>query len=256
MEESASMHGQFLEINIDKLRQNHNQPRINFDGSFIAELAASIKEFGIIEPLIVREDNSGKFTIVAGEQRYRAAKLTGMASVPCIVSQNGNDTEIALAENMLRQNLSVIEEAEALSYLASSGIPQKVIAKKFGKAASTISEYLAIAERLPEAIKEQCRGNRRYALRELKKIAVAPPEVQLDMFSTYKKKVESSIRTPSKNKRTSEASLMTAIKSLSGQLDNFCPGAETNGNEEMVLEIEMLHKKLSEYLTELRRVEV
>jgi ParB family chromosome partitioning protein len=207
-------------VDINNLTPNPDQPRQHFDTTVINELAASLKELGFINPITVREGSDGLKIIIAGEQRFRAAKLAGLLQVPCIIKNGNNAAEIALAENMLRQNLTAIEESEALARLVSQGFSQKTLCQKFSKAASTISELIAIAG-LPDDIKAQCRNNHEYARRELKKIASAPSELQSAMFDAYKKKMASSIRTPNKNERSVAASLKTVVKTLGSRLDTF-----------------------------------
>jgi ParB family chromosome partitioning protein len=207
-------------VDINNLIPNPDQPRHHFDTTVINELAASLQELGFINPITVREGNNGIKIIIAGEQRFRAAKLAGLLQVPCIIKSGDNSAEIALAENMLRQNLTAIEESEALARLVSQGVSQKTLCQKFSKAASTISELIAIAG-LPDDIKAQCRNNHEYARRELKKIASAPAELQFAMFDAYKKKMASSIRTPNKSERSAAASFKTVLKSLGNRLGSF-----------------------------------
>jgi len=164
--------------------------------------------------------------------------------VPCIIKNGNNSAEIALAENMLRQNLTAIEESEALARLVSQGVSQKTLCQKFSKAASTISELIAIAG-LPDEIKAQCRNNHEYARRELKKIASAPAELQSAMFDAYKKKMASSIRTPNKNERSATASLKTVVKTLGSRLDTFEQIEASVEKEGIREELQLLRDKIN-----------
>lgn len=147
-----------IEVEIGNLRPNPDQPRSNFDDAALQELAASIAEHGLIQPIAVIEDpeKEGGFVIVAGERRYRAYKLLGKTSIPAIMT-SGNPDEIALIENMQREDLSPIEEAEALAKLMERHkYKQEVLAKVIGKARTTITELLSLTA-LPDEIKAECR---------------------------------------------------------------------------------------------------
>ena len=254
MDESLKIQDQIELVAIDNLTPNPEQPRKHFDDNVIAELASSLKELGFINPITVREGENGTRIIIAGEQRYRAAKLAGITMVPCIVKSNDNTAEISLAENMMRQNLTAVEEAEALLKLMLQGVSQKMIAKKFGKAQSTISELIAIAN-MPEYIKSQCRSNHEYARRELKKIATAPADKQMVMFESYKKKIASTVRTPHKSERPASASLKTAVKLLSNRIDTFDQVDSVVDQNEITTELQLVRDKIDALLASFRRVE-
>ena len=126
---------------------NPNQPRKRFDYDELEGLAQSIRANGILQPLIVRQLESGKFELVAGERRLRAARLIGLTKVPCVVG-NISETEsavFAVLENLQRQNLDYFEEAEALAMLVSDyHMGQDELCKKLGKAQSTLSNKLRL----------------------------------------------------------------------------------------------------------------
>ena len=143
-----------IQIEIDKIEPNPYQPRHDFVG--LEELADSIRQNGILQPLTVRRENNA-FQLVAGERRLRAAKLAGMTSVPCIlVEMTGrNSAVMALIENIQRQDLSVFDEAEAIAKLIDYyGMTQEDAAVKLGKSQSTIANKLRILK-LPESVKEK-----------------------------------------------------------------------------------------------------
>lgn len=137
---------QIQEIKINQIKANPYQPRKFFDPILLEELAKSISEYGIIQPLIVRE-NKGKFELVAGERRWRAAQIIGLSSVPVIV-KNYNDkdmAEIALIENLQREDLNYFEEAEGYKKLIDEfSLKQDEIAKRMGKRQSTIANKLRL----------------------------------------------------------------------------------------------------------------
>lgn len=153
--EETSSAGTF-KINIDNISSNPHQPRQQFDEETLLELAASIKEKGIITPITVR-DNAGHYVLIAGERRLRAAKLAGLLDIPAYVIDVENDAEMmemALIENIQRENLNPIEEAEAFAVLNSKyGLSQDVVAKSVGKKRVTVTNSLRLLN-LPSEIKE------------------------------------------------------------------------------------------------------
>ncbi len=108
-----------IELDIDKIQPNPNQPRKNFDQEALDDLACSIKIHGVIQPIVVNRAEDGKYLIIAGERRYRAAKIAGLEKIPAIVV-NINEIQriqMSLIENIQRENLNAIEEATAYQYL-------------------------------------------------------------------------------------------------------------------------------------------
>ena len=138
---------QILSIPQGDILPNPNQPRKRFDYDELEGLAQSIRANGILQPLIVRALENGKYELVAGERRLRAARLTGLTKVPCVVSDiSETDSAIfAVLENLQRQDLDYFEEAEALAVLISDyHMGQEELCKKLGKAQSTISNKLRL----------------------------------------------------------------------------------------------------------------
>lgn len=144
-----------VELNIDKIIPNPDQPRLYFADDKIKELAASIKEHGIFQPIIVKK-NGDNYLIVAGERRYRAAKLVNLKKMPAVV-RNYSDLEVAeisLIENLQRENLSAIEEAKAYqAILNKTKMTHDQLAKKISKSRSHITNLLGLLK-LPEEVKE------------------------------------------------------------------------------------------------------
>lgn len=145
---------EIVELNIADIRSNPYQPRKSFDEQALNELAESIKEHGLVQPIIVKKSIKG-YEIVAGERRTKASKIAGKTTIPAII-RDFNDTqmmEIALIENIQRENLNPIEEANAYEkILTAENITQEELAKKFGKSRSYITNILGIL-RLPENVK-------------------------------------------------------------------------------------------------------
>ena len=135
-----------VEINVDDILPNRFQPRIKFDESAIADLSASIKEHGVIQPLVVRKIGD-KYEIIAGERRYKASVMAGLETVPVIITElNDKDSaEVALIENVQRQNLTPIEEAVSYKKILDMGyLTQEQLANKLGKSQSSIANKLRL----------------------------------------------------------------------------------------------------------------
>jgi ParB family chromosome partitioning protein len=145
---------EMVEVDLDLIEPNNFQPRTSFDEERLEQLVQSIKSNGIIQPLLVRRISSGKYQLVAGERRWRAAKRAGLQGVPCIVKEIPEDKmlELALIENIQRQELNAIEEAHAYKRLIESlGLTQEMVAQKVGRDRTFITNYLRLL-RLPEDI--------------------------------------------------------------------------------------------------------
>jgi len=139
---------------IEDIRPNRDQPRKRFSAEKMEELAASIREKGIIQPLVVRK-MSEHYELVAGERRWRAAQKAGLLSVPVVIQDISDDTalEIALIENIQREDLNAIEQAEAFHALIEKfHLSQEEMARRVGKDRSTVANSLRLL-RLPEEIK-------------------------------------------------------------------------------------------------------
>lgn len=141
------------DISIDEIDPNASQPRRDFDKEALEQLADSIREAGVLSPILVVE-NGMRYRIVAGERRYRAARLAGLETVPCIVRSMTNEQqmEAALIENLQRQDLNPIEEAAAFrSLMQECGYTQEQAARKLGKSRPAIANALRLLN-LPKAV--------------------------------------------------------------------------------------------------------
>ena len=142
-----------LRIPISQVECNSDQPRRHFDEETLEELADSIREHGIIQPLTVRRLSSGYYQIIAGERRWRAARLAGLTEVPAIVveADERKMTELALIENLQREDLDPIEEAEGYKRLMDSyQMTQEEVAARVGKSRSTVANALRLLGLCPE----------------------------------------------------------------------------------------------------------
>lgn len=143
---------QIQNINVDLIIPNRFQPRLTFDENALNELATSIKEHGIIQPLVLRKIND-KYEIIAGERRYKAAQIAGLTEVPAIITDIDDDksAEVALVENVQRKNLNSMEEAKSYKKILDKGkMTQEVLAQKMGISQSTLANKLRLLNLTPE----------------------------------------------------------------------------------------------------------
>ena len=143
-----------LEVALDRIERNPDQPRATFDEEQLGELAASIAVHGIIQPLVVRSLADGSYQLIAGERRLRAARLTGLATVPVVVRDTADgetSLELALIENIQRENLNAIETALAYRELIDRfGLNHDAVARQVGKSRVAISNALRLLDLAPE----------------------------------------------------------------------------------------------------------
>ena len=144
-----------LEIPVEKIVPNPNQPRVTFDDDTIAELAQSISQVGLIQPLVVRRSGSG-YELVAGERRLRACKSLGMETVTCIVEdsmQEESSAMVALIENLQREDLHYMEEAQCYYALLNNyNLTQEELAKRLGRSQSSIANKLRLLRLSPDVV--------------------------------------------------------------------------------------------------------
>lgn len=185
---AGSEKGKLLLLPLTGLIPDPDQPRKFFDEQALAELRVSIVSHGVLQPILVREAGGGKFHIVSGERRYQASRQAGLATIPAIIT-DGEPAEIAIIENLLRENLTAIEEAEAIERLRSlHDYRLSDLSAIIGKAESTISEILSL-NRLPAEVKDDCRNNPK-AVRSILKLVARQktPEKMLAQYRKYREK--------------------------------------------------------------------
>lgn len=176
--------GEFLStrvqyIPLGRIRPNPQQPRRSFDEEGLAELAASIRSCGILQPLTVRRAGDG-YELVAGERRLRAARIAGLREVPCLVAQVGEEDSalLALMENLQRRDLDCWEEAQAIARLISRyGLSQEEAARWLGRAQPTVANKLRLL-RLPEDVRALLRENGLTERHARALLRLQDPEVQ------------------------------------------------------------------------------
>ncbi len=176
-------------ISIDLIVKNKNQPRNSFDEKSLRELAESIKEKGILQPILVREKGE-KYEIIAGERRFLAAKMAQMTYVPAIIKNfsDKESAEIALIENLQRENLNPIEEAVAYKRLMEKfGYTQEEVAKKVGKERATISNTLRLLN-LPNEIIDMLKKGEISAGHARALLSLDNKKDQIELAKTVKEK--------------------------------------------------------------------
>lgn len=174
------------EIRLEHIYRNPNQPRQVFDEKSLQELADSIAQKGLLQPIVVRRETDENYMVIAGERRFRAYTMLGKTTIPAIIS-DGDVDEIALIENIQRENLRPMELAEALSRLIETHqYTHEVAAKMLGKARNTVTELLSL-NRINEAIRAECRTSdiaSKSFLVELARMAEADQLAAWEQFKT------------------------------------------------------------------------
>ncbi len=159
---AAAMPGRaLLSLPVEAIERNPAQPRKRFEEQKLAELAASIREHGIVEPILVRREG-GKYRILAGERRWRAAQRAGLKEVPAVLREASEREafEIALVENLQREDLNAIEEAEAYEVLIEDhGLTQEAVSQRVGKERSTVANALRLLK-LPAEVRDLVKDGR------------------------------------------------------------------------------------------------
>jgi ParB family chromosome partitioning protein len=171
-----------IEVEVGDVEVNPNQPRKSFDSKALDELAASIRASGVIQPVIVRRQGPG-YQLVAGERRWRAARQAGLTRIPAIVREvtDAESLELALVENLLREDLNPMEEAEAFDkLLARFAWTQEELAQRIGKERSSIANALRLL-RLPSPIQDDLRAGRLTMGHARALLALTTPAEQLKL---------------------------------------------------------------------------
>lgn len=151
-------------LNVSDIRPNPRQPRLDFDDQALADLAASIKEQGVLQPILVRPSSQGQthgYELVAGERRLRASTLAGLETIPAIVREVSDELSLAMAlvENLQRENLNALEEAKGYDQLIESfGFSQESLSQKMGRSRSAVANSLRLLQ-LPAEMRESLRSD-------------------------------------------------------------------------------------------------
>ena len=146
-DENSSDNEGAVTLNLNDIEPNRDQPRKDFDETALSELADSIAQHGLIQPIVVKPNLDGRYSIIAGERRWRASRMAGLTEVPVIIKEADEQTlmEIALIENLQREDLNAVEEALGYrSLIDTYGLTQEEVAKKMGKSRSAVTNALRL----------------------------------------------------------------------------------------------------------------
>lgn len=172
------------EIELDRIEPNPGQPRSIFEEESLEELAQSLRTYGVIQPIILKEKGDGNYLIIAGERRYRAAERIGLDKIPAYIktAEDENIAELALIENIQREDLNAIETALAYQRLIdANGFTQEQLSERVGKKRATVANYLRLLK-LPAEIQVGLKDKRIDMGHARALLSVEDPEVQLALY--------------------------------------------------------------------------
>jgi len=228
--------GRIYKLDVNSLQADPLQPRKYLDPEALNELTASIQKHGVLQPILFRrDDQQGTLLIVAGERRVAASKQAGLATIPGIYIE-GKHREISLVENMLRENLTPVEEAEGMKLLMTEeGYNQNQLADMICKTQSSVSKTLTITN-LPEDILSQVRSNPNIPKTMLMEAGSAKTEKGMrSIFERYmaQEAKKSAAPTPAKPRVSSETAMINQAVALNGKLAELQPEgwSEENRND-------------------------
>ncbi|NCD34837.1 MAG: ParB/RepB/Spo0J family partition protein [Spartobacteria bacterium] len=225
--------GKIYELPVDELIENPNQPRTSFDEVELESLKESIDKYGLLQPILVKKDVSGKVVIVSGERRYRAFKALNKTTIPAWFT-DGDEEELALIENLVRDDLSYMETSNALKKLESKFADQKELAKVIGKSQSLVSEIISL-QRLPDDFKTAILGKKEFALRRLKTIAVCKnKDKQEKLCAEYLKQVQKGGTDKKRDRAKGKELVAKKLKAMLGQMTRLeAHSKATDANEQI-----------------------
>jgi ParB family chromosome partitioning protein len=220
---------QLYQVPLAELQPDPTQPRKYMDPVALEELTASVSQMGIIEPVVCRQDPAtGLVYTVAGERRCAAARKAGLSTVPAVFIDGANYAEIALVENLLRQDLNPVEEAEALQRLMDDhAYQQDQLAAIIGKSQPTISQSLSI-NRLPKEIRDECRQDPTVPKNVL--VGIAGKKQERSMLTQFRKYRDQQAKAaakdtetaaPAERKRTRAEAIVNQIGTIAGKIGDL-----------------------------------
>ena len=177
------------EVRMDDIQPNPNQPRQEFDDDTLQELANSIRQIGLVQPITLRDMGDGTYTIIAGERRWRACQRVGLTTIPAYIRtvDDENMLEMALVENIQREDLSAIEVSLAYqSLIEKHSLTQDQLSEKVGKNRATIANYLRLLK-LPASVQMALRNKEINMGHARALLSISDPKAQLKVFSEMKK---------------------------------------------------------------------
>jgi ParB family transcriptional regulator, chromosome partitioning protein len=222
--------GQLYQLDLAHLQADPNQPRTFMDPQALEDLTESVRQHGVLMPILFRQDLALEaLLVVAGERRCEAARKAGLATIPAIFVE-GNHAEIALVENLLRQDLTPVEEAEALDRLIKEqSYTQEQLGAIIGKARNTVSEILSL-NRLPQEVRDACRANATVGRKALIEIARKKQDrAMITAWTNYQVKQEKLAAGKQKREKTVEtpAVVLQWVSKANTKLTAIDPAAWT-----------------------------
>ncbi len=241
-EKSNSSNEELLEIDLDLIEPNSQQPRSRFTEENLEELAQSIRANGVVQPIVVRR-RGGKFQIVAGERRWRASQKAGLQKIPSIVRRVTDEKllELALIENIQRQDLNPIEEARAYKNLIETvGLTQEMIAERVGKNRTVITTFLRLLK-LPNDILKMVEGEQITAGHARALLMASNPELQRRLAQKIIEMSLSVRETERAVKRVSRENTKTPEREIDKQkIDANVKAAETKLRRQLGTQVHIL----------------
>ncbi len=220
---NAALAGTVINVSLTQIEANPFQPRNEFEKRALSELAKSIKEYGLIQPITVRKVGNGKFQIISGERRFRASQLAGLDHIPAFIRIANDKTmlEMALVENVQREDLNAIEISLGYQRLIEEcNLTQEQLSQKVGQDRSTVSNFLRLLK-LPEPIQAALRDKKISMGHARALLSIADPSTQTKILNEILKnelsvrKVEELSRNYSDNKKSGKAKGKSKRKSVS-----------------------------------------
>ncbi len=226
------------EIPIEQIEPNPNQPRREFDPSTLQDLASSIRELGIVQPITLRQTSEGKYQIVAGERRWRASQMAGLKSIPAYIRtiDDSDVMEMALVENIQRDDLNAIEIALAYAHLLSQeGMTQEKVSERVGKSRVAVANYLRLLK-LPAQVQMALQKHEIDMGHARALLSLDNPSQQIKVFKEIQKN-GSSVR-----------QVEDLVKKIKSGEDVNIGGKRITSKNPMSDEIKLLREQLSGFL--------
>ena len=226
------------EIAISQIEANPNQPRREFDPEALQELANSIKELGIITPITLRQVDTNRFQIIAGERRWRASQMAGLKSMPAYIRtiNDENMMEMALVENIQREDLNAVEIALAYQHLLdSTGMTQEKVSERVGKSRTAVTNYLRLLK-LPAQVQMALQNKTIDMGHARALLSLDSPAMQIKLFKEIEKN------------GYSVRKVEELVKKLSNGEDAMVGLKKANAKSQMPKEFDVLKKRLSQFL--------
>lgn len=225
------------EIEISMIEPNPNQPRREFDQEALQELANSISEVGIIQPITLRQMENGKYQIIAGERRWRASQLAGLTTIPAYIRtvEDEGVREMALVENIQREDLNAIEVALAYQHLAeTTGMTQEKISKRVGKSRAAVTNFLRLLK-LPAQVQMALKNHEIDMGHARALLAIDSPSAQIKLFKEIQKQ-QYSVR-----------KVEEMVQALKNGEDIKTAKGKVSGKSQLPEEFSILKERLSQF---------